>query len=148
MVGMGLDYGNPPTKPSGPFHAGAAGAARPGAGRVIAKPNACSVSSPRVPAGSCAAPIVAPTRAPSPAPSQENAMKRNLMWLAASAAALGAGMASAQTYYPPQPGYGYGSDDGYGQGRTVRCESRDSRTARCRIDGAGDVRMTRQLSRH
>jgi hypothetical protein len=73
-------------------------------------------------------------------------MKRNLMWLAASVAALGAGMAGAQTYYPPQPGYGYG-DDGYGQARTVRCESRDSRLARCRIDGAGDVRITRQLSR-
>lgn len=76
-------------------------------------------------------------------------MKRNLIWLTASLAALGAGMASAETYYPPQPGYGYGygNDDGYGQSRTVRCESRDSRQARCRIDGAGDVRITRQLSR-
>ena len=71
-------------------------------------------------------------------------MKRNLMWLAASMAALGAGMAGAQTYYPPQSDYG---NDGYDQARTVRCESIDSRQARCRIDGAGDVRITRQLSR-
>lgn len=74
-------------------------------------------------------------------------MKRKLTWLAASVAALCAGAAGAQTYYPAQPGYGYDNGDGYGQARTVRCESRDSRTARCRIDGAGDVRMTRQLSR-
>jgi hypothetical protein len=74
-------------------------------------------------------------------------MKRNLTWLAASVAALCAGAAGAQTYYPPQPGYGYGNDDGYGQARTVRCESIDSRQARCRIDGAGNVRITRQLSR-
>jgi hypothetical protein len=73
-------------------------------------------------------------------------MKRNLTWLAASLAALCAGAAGAQTYYPPaQSGYGY--DDGYGQARTVRCESVNSRQARCRIDGAGDVRITRQLSR-
>jgi hypothetical protein len=74
-------------------------------------------------------------------------MKRNLTWLAASVAALCAGAAGAQTSYPPQPGYGYGNDDATGQARTVRCESRDSRLARCRIDGAGDVRITRQLSR-
>jgi hypothetical protein len=75
-------------------------------------------------------------------------MKRQLIWLTASLAALGAGVASAQ-YQSTNPGYGYG--DGYGdrydQARTVRCESINSRAQRCRIDGAGEVRIARQLSR-
>ena len=71
-------------------------------------------------------------------------MKKQMIWLTASLAALGAGVASAQVY-SSNPGYGYG--DGYGQARTVRCESVDSRQRRCRIDGAGEVRIARQLSR-
>ena len=70
-------------------------------------------------------------------------MKRQLIWLTASVAALGAGVASAQ-FYPSNPGYGYG--DGYGQ-QVVRCESINSRSQRCRIDGSGEVRIARQLSR-
>jgi hypothetical protein len=73
-------------------------------------------------------------------------MKRNLIWLAASVAALGAGVAGAQTYQG-QPGYGYGHDDSYRQAQTVRCESIGSRRATCRIDRASDVRLARQLSR-
>lgn len=69
-------------------------------------------------------------------------MKRQLIWMTASVAALGAGLAGAQTY-STRPAYGYG--DNYGQ--TVRCESTDSRLRRCRIDTAGDVRIVRQLSR-
>jgi hypothetical protein len=70
-------------------------------------------------------------------------MKRQLICMAASVAALGAGLASAQTY----PSYAYGNGDGYGQARTVRCESIDSRQQRCRIDANGEVRIARQLSR-
>jgi hypothetical protein len=69
-------------------------------------------------------------------------MKRQLIWMTAAVAALGAGLASAQTY-STRPAYGYGND--YGQ--TVRCESTDSRLRRCRIDTAGEVRIVRQLSR-
>ena len=73
-------------------------------------------------------------------------MNKQLMWMTASLAALGAGVASAQVY-PSNPGYGYGDGYGYGQARTVRCESINSRQQRCRIDGAGEVRIVRQLSR-
>jgi hypothetical protein len=69
-------------------------------------------------------------------------MKRQLIWMTASVAALGAGLAGAQTY-STRPAYGYG--DNYGQ--TVRCESTDSRLRRCRINAAGEVRIVRQLSR-
>ena len=54
-------------------------------------------------------------------------------------AATGVGTAQAQSRY---------YDDGYARGvdRAVRCESRDSRTAWCRMDTRGGVRLVRQLS--
>lgn len=53
--------------------------------------------------------------------------------------ALGAGAAQAQVRY---------YDDGYYRGvdRVVRCESRDGRTAWCRMDTRGGVRLVRQFS--
>ena len=71
-------------------------------------------------------------------------MKRQLIWMTASLAALGAGAASAQVY-SSTPDYRYGDRDAYGQ--TVRCESTESRTRRCRIEDAQEVRLVRQLSR-
>ena len=70
-------------------------------------------------------------------------MKRNLMFLAASMAALGAGVAGAQTT-SSYPGYGY--DNGNDYSRTVRCESIEQRDAYCRIERGSDVRIVRQLS--
>lgn len=54
-------------------------------------------------------------------------------------AAFGAGVAQAQVRY---------YDDGYQRGvdRVVRCESRDGRTAFCRMDTRGGVRLVRQFS--
>jgi hypothetical protein len=69
-------------------------------------------------------------------------MKRTFSFslLAALAiAAAGIGSAQAQTRY---------YDDGYSRGadRVVRCESRDGRTTRCRLDTRGGVRLVRQFS--
>src|SRR5690349_20983793 len=66
--------------------------------------------------------------------------------IAAVVATLAAGAASAQGY-PTAQGYGSGYGDDYQQARTVRCESRDSRSTFCRVDGRGGVRLVRQLSR-
>lgn len=41
---------------------------------------------------------------------------------------------------------GYGQDPGYGQGGTLRCESRDNRRHYCPADTRGGVRIGRQLS--
>jgi hypothetical protein len=54
--------------------------------------------------------------------------------------AMGVGVAQAQNRY---------YDDGYndrGHGSAVRCESRDGRTAWCRMDTRGGVRLVRQYS--
>lgn len=75
-------------------------------------------------------------------------MKRHLIWMTASLMALGAGVACSSI-----PSYGYGNSNsnsnrnGYGQAQTVRCESINSRSQRCRIDRPGEVRVARQLSR-
>lgn len=74
-------------------------------------------------------------------------MKRNLIWMAASLAAFGAGVAGAQSY-PAYPGsQGYGSGNAYGQDAIVRCESIQSRPAFCRAEHVREVRLVRQLSR-
>jgi hypothetical protein len=71
-------------------------------------------------------------------------MKRQLFWMTVAIGALGASVAGAQVFSSP-PDYRYGTNNDYGQ--TVRCESNDSRTERCRIRDAGEVRLARQLSR-
>lgn len=43
-------------------------------------------------------------------------------------------------------GYDGGNAPGYGVGRTVRCESHNNRTVRCRADTQGSVRLVRRLS--
>lgn len=69
-------------------------------------------------------------------------MKKHLLWMAALAATLGAGLASAQNY-GNNPGYG----NGYSQARNVRCESRQGDRNFCRTPIRGPVRLIRQLSR-
>jgi hypothetical protein len=75
-------------------------------------------------------------------------MKIPLITTVASVAALAAGLAGAQTYYPSA---GYGAPYGYGfagnQARVVRCESIDSRRNFCGVDTRGGVQIYRQLSR-
>jgi hypothetical protein len=77
-------------------------------------------------------------------------MNRKLMWSAAGAAALAAGLAGAQVY-TPTPGYGYTNSYGYGgdaaRAGVVRCESTGSRRNFCRVDTRGGVQLVRQLSR-
>jgi hypothetical protein len=71
-------------------------------------------------------------------------MQRNPLRSAATLVAFAALSASASAqYYPANPGYG----NDYGQARTVRCESVDSRQAFCRVDTRGGVRIVNQLSR-
>lgn len=73
-------------------------------------------------------------------------MNRPLIWLATIAATLGAGLASAQNY-GGDARYGNAYDNGYGQARTVRCESRQGDRNFCQIPTRGQVRLVRQLSR-
>jgi hypothetical protein len=71
-------------------------------------------------------------------------MQRNLIRSAATLVAFAAVSASASAqYYPAAQGYG----NDYGQARTVRCESVESRQAFCRVDTRGGVRLAHQLSR-
>jgi hypothetical protein len=81
-------------------------------------------------------------------------MNRLPLLSAAVAAALAAGVASAQVYttyptystYPTYPTYTT-YPAGYDGMRIVRCESVDSRRTFCRVDTRGGVQLTRQLSR-
>lgn len=68
-----------------------------------------------------------------------NRLIRRSLLAGGALAALGAGVAQAQVRY---------YDDGYQRGvdRVVRCESRDGRTAYCRMDTRGGVRLVRQFS--
>lgn len=71
-------------------------------------------------------------------------MGTHLRWVIALLSTLAMGQAAAQTY--SNPGYAYGSDYGYGQQRTVRCESIGSRRTFCRVNTMGRVQISRQLS--
>ena len=68
-----------------------------------------------------------------------NRLIRRSLLAGVATAALGAGAAQAQVRF---------YDDGYQRGvdRVVRCESRDGRTAYCRMDTRGGVRLVRQFS--
>jgi hypothetical protein len=68
-----------------------------------------------------------------------NRLIRRSLLAGVALAAFGAGAAQAQVRY---------YDDGYYRGvdRVVRCESRDGRTAYCRMDTRGGVRLVRQFS--
>ncbi len=68
-------------------------------------------------------------------------MKRHLVWLASALATFSMGMASAHL-----PESGYGNNSGYGQQRSLRCESTGSRRAFCPANTMGRVRIMRQLS--
>ena len=71
-------------------------------------------------------------------------MKQSLIWLAAVATTLSAGLVSAQNYGGDAR---YGNGYGNGQARAVRCESRQGSRNFCRIPLGAQVRLVRQLSR-
>ena len=78
-------------------------------------------------------------------------MRKMKTLVLASGLALAAVAGSASASYGYNNGYNSAYDNGYnsgnGYGRTVRCESRDSRTVYCGADASSGVRLVQQLSR-